>query len=117
MNTIAILPGGREICPSPCKKTRRKREINVEEVNIGGKEVRRFYGDFGNPNLKNDLNNSFIKHLCIENSNLTLNHISRQNMLLSAIVAVNLFQDILDAKYSGTAQGNRSYVVVFPLAC
>mgnify|MGYP003309798572 CR=1 FL=1 len=81
MNTIAILPGGREICPSPCKKTRRTREINIEEVDIGGKAVRGLYGDSGTLNWKSDLKNNSTKHLCIESSNLTLNPSSRQNIV------------------------------------
>ena len=106
MNTIAILPGGREICPSPCKKNRRIREVNPEDdMNITGKVVRGIYGFPGNTNLKNDLKNDFVKYLCNDNSNLTLNHLNKQNMFLSAVVAVNIFQDILDAKYSSTAQG------------
>ena len=116
MNTIAILPGGREICPSPCKKTRRIREVNSEEVNISGKVVTGIYGPTGNPNLKNDLQDDFIKYLCAENSNLTLNHLNKQNMLLSAVVAVNLFQDILDVKYSTNAQGKQIISCSFPIS-
>ena len=105
MNTIAILPGGRGICPSPCKKDRDRREIRIEKDN-GLKRLMQTNNYSTKKNTDANTMNDYLNNLCLVNANSTLHYFNKQNIFASAVIALNLFEDLLDVKtHLSTAKG------------
>ena len=98
MNTIAILPGGRQICSPPCKNvfnsTRQRRfAVDVKNRKVLGNQPKKTL------NLNSNQNHSMSSCVSQEAAtNSTLKHISTHDIQSSGAIILNQFEDLLDVK-------------------
>ena len=107
MNTIAILPGGREICPLSFKKHRGRRGFGKakESYNSSSVSLMNNSNNTKSDNNSNLMNASFA-YSCLYNTTSELDYSYKQNFLASAVIALNLFEDLLEVKrYLGVSKG------------
>ena len=107
MNTIAILPGGRQICLPPCKKNRGRRNagnrnekyIAVQVLNSTNNisaKMTKTSNQFQYPGGKS----------CSNNPKTKTSYMNKTNIYSSAAITIHLFEDLLDMKrYSGMVNG------------
>ena len=109
MNTIAILPGGREICHSlPCKKEREKRETGKQKESRQRVKTNTTYDKYYTDMTQNSYRmEDYSITSCLNKTRGGVNDKTRHEIFLHAAIILHLFEDLLDIKkHSIIVKGN-----------
>ena len=109
MNTIAILPGGREICHSlPCKKEREKRETGKQKESRQRVKTNTTYDKYYTDMTQNSYRmEDYSITTCLNKTRGVAKDKTRHEIFLHAAITLHLFEDLLDIKkHSNIVKGN-----------